>query len=194
MGRTREFADDQALQKAMKVFWEKGYEHSSLKELLAAMDILNGSFYNTFGSKKNLFIKSLEAYYEDMKKKRTRRFESPGTFKVKIRAVFDYVLDQQKRTDCPRGCFLVNSLSADVLENEEIRVFVLSCINDFEEFLHQEIRGAIAAQELDAGMDAAKTAGIINIYLQGLLKLCVLEFAEEKMRSQTDYFLSALGL
>lgn len=194
MGRTKEFHDDQALEKAMKLFWEKGYEHSSLKDLLAAMDILNGSFYHTYGNKKNLFIKSLELYYKDLSEKRSALFALPGNFKKKIRVIFQYSLDRQESKDCPKGCFLVNCLSPDVLENADIREFVLSCIYDFEAYLAHQIKLAIASGELDDSLDPGKTAAVINIYLQGLLKLCVLDFSKAKLLEQTEYFLTALGI
>lgn len=193
MGRAREFKDEQVIDRAMRLFWERGYEHSSLKELLAVMNIQNGSFYNTYGSKKNLFIKSLENYYQDLARSREKLFQSPASFKEKIRTVFQYALDRQKRRDCPRGCFIVNSLSADVLESEEIRKFLLSYLDDFEAFIEKQIRIAIENGELDSGIDSIKTAAVVNIYMQGMLKLCVVDFSESKLREQTEYFLSALG-
>ncbi len=194
MGRNLEFEDKQALEKATKLFWEKGYEHSSLKELLSTMGILNGSFYNKFDNKKNLFIKSLEYYHYDLMAKMTQLFESPATFKEKIRFLFSYALNRQKRKDCPKGCFLVNSVAGDTIEDHEIRNLVEKCLNEFEAFVAEKIAVAIQKGELSNKIDPAQTASIVNIYMQGLMKLCQLNYQETKFRASTDSFLTSLGI
>ena len=62
MGRPREFNTEEALEKAMKVFWAQGYEAASLHDLTRAMAISKSSFYDTFGSKHDLFISAIKHY------------------------------------------------------------------------------------------------------------------------------------
>ena len=58
-GRPKIFDQEKALEKASKLFWEKGYEATSLEDLITVMGIQKGSFYNTFGNKKQLGLKIL---------------------------------------------------------------------------------------------------------------------------------------
>ena len=62
MSRPKEFNPDEALEKAMQVFWHKGYEATSMEDLLNAMDINRGSLYATFGGKRALFLKAMDRY------------------------------------------------------------------------------------------------------------------------------------
>jgi len=66
MARPREFDETEALDRAMVVFWKKGYQNTSLDDLLDAMGIQRGSFYNTFGSKKETYLRALDRYIEFM--------------------------------------------------------------------------------------------------------------------------------
>ncbi len=66
MARPREFDEAEALDRAMEVFWKKGYQNTSLDDLLDAMGIQRGSFYNTFGSKKETYLRAIDRYSEFM--------------------------------------------------------------------------------------------------------------------------------
>ncbi len=66
MARPREFDEAEALDRAMEVFWKKGYQKTSLDDLLDAMGIQRGSFYNTFGSKKETYLRAIDRYTEFM--------------------------------------------------------------------------------------------------------------------------------
>ena len=62
MARKREFDENEALKKAMEIFWLHGYEKTSIEELVKCMGVHRKSIYDTFGNKYELFIKSLEYY------------------------------------------------------------------------------------------------------------------------------------
>ena len=59
MARPREFDEDEVLEQAMQVFWRRGYRATSLNDLLAAMDLSKSSFYETFGTKRELLLTAL---------------------------------------------------------------------------------------------------------------------------------------
>ena len=64
MARPKEFQRDEVLEKAMAVFWSKGYECTSVQDLVDAMGINRGSLYDTFGDKQSLHVTVLERFYE----------------------------------------------------------------------------------------------------------------------------------
>jgi len=69
MARTREFDEEKVLEAAMQLFWEKGYEATSLSDLTARMGIQRPSIYSTFGDKKELFEAALRRYKKILKRK-----------------------------------------------------------------------------------------------------------------------------
>ena len=195
MGRALEFSQDEALSKAMFIFWEKGYENTSLKELLETMGIQNGSFYNTYRNKRQVFIQAMKFYERDFSLKRSALFQNPKTdFKKKMRILFKHTLDRQKESVCPKGCFLFNSVTAEVLGDVELFKLVRKGVENFEEFLVAEIAQSIQKKEIGASVDPRLTASLIVTYIQGLMKLSMLDYSDAKFREQTEYFLVSLGV
>lgn len=82
MGRPRAFDADEALDKAMRVFWDQGYEGTSLTDLTSAMGITRPSMYAAFGNKESLFRKVVELYAEGPASYGTRVLQEPSARKV----------------------------------------------------------------------------------------------------------------
>lgn len=110
-GRPRTFDADSALDKAMKVFWEKGYEGSSLPELTEAMGMNRPSMYAVFGNKENLFRMALDRYAQT----HDPLFHA-ALKEASARAVVEHFLrgnaDAQTETDNPHGCLVINGALA----------------------------------------------------------------------------------
>lgn len=194
MGRAKEFKEEEVLAKAMYLFWEKGFENVSLKELLDEMGILNGSFYHLYGNKKNLFIAAMKYYDADFVKKRSALFNMDSDFRSKVRIMFNHLLDRQQTALCPRGCFLFNSVAADTLSELDLYKLIRKSVDSFEAFLEDEIRKAVEKKELDHSVDPSTTAALLVTYIQGLMKLSILDYDDKKFRVQTEYFLKSLGI
>jgi AcrR family transcriptional regulator len=106
MGRTRAFDTDEALDKAMTMFWSKGYEGTSLSDLTEAMGINRPSLYATYGNKEELFRKALERYGEG-----PSSYEREALAKPTAREVAERLLrgaaDVQTDPGTPAGCLAV---------------------------------------------------------------------------------------
>ena len=77
-GRPRAFDINEALKNALQVFWQKGYEGTSLEDLTKAMNINRSSLYTTFGNKEQLFYKVLDLYYEGPPRLTSAAFNEPS--------------------------------------------------------------------------------------------------------------------
>ncbi len=110
MGRPQKFEREELVEKAMKIFWAKGYEATSIKDLTDAMGILSGSLFHTFGDKKSLFLESLELYEATARKMFLGLLEKPGPRKEAIASLFLKVATFLGEDVTRRGCLLCNTM------------------------------------------------------------------------------------
>lgn len=110
-GRPREFNAEQALDRALSVFWQKGYEGASLPDLTAAMGINRPSLYAAFGNKETLFRLAMERYVSGPAAYFGEALDEPTSRKV-VERVLQGAIDLVTGAATPRGCFLVQGALA----------------------------------------------------------------------------------
>ena len=108
MGRPREFDIDEAIQMASELFWRKGYEGTSLSDLIGAMRITAPSFYFAFGNKEKLFRKVIERYYAVQLKLLEAAIREPTVRGVTERFLYGYADVLTGPSHAP-GCLALNS-------------------------------------------------------------------------------------
>ena len=111
MARHKEFDRDEALHKAMEVFWSRGYEAASIQELVNHMGINRQSLYDTFGDKHALYLQALDRYREVEGRKLFESLERPGSVKKSLRQLFEGVVEGALCQGQRRGCFMGNAMS-----------------------------------------------------------------------------------
>src|SRR6267143_5467200 len=109
MARHKEFDRDETLQKAMEVFWSRGYEAASIGDLVKHMGINRQSLYDTFGDKHTLYLLALDRYREVEGRRMFELLEQPGSVKKTLRQLFEGVVDGSLRDGQRRGCFMGNA-------------------------------------------------------------------------------------
>jgi AcrR family transcriptional regulator len=129
IGRPREFDVDEALEHAMRVFWEQGYEGASLTDLTAAMGITRTSMYAAFGNKEDLFRKALERYSAGAAAYSARALEEP-TAKAVATAFLHGAVDTTTGPDRPAGCLGVQGALATAPADRAVRDFLADWRND----------------------------------------------------------------
>ena len=110
MARTRGFDEQQALDGAMRLFWEQGYGAASLDLLLDATDLSKSSFYETFGNKRDLLLASLERYRSQFIDVLIAPLKRPEAGRREIEDVLRRVLLHALSPQGSRGCFVNNCL------------------------------------------------------------------------------------
>ncbi|QFS99276.1 HTH-type transcriptional repressor ComR [Labrenzia sp. THAF191b] len=112
MARPREFDADEALEKAMELFWDVGYDEASLSELLDAMAITKGSFYKAFQDKQSVYLAALDRYNDQVVSNTVAFLGDPseGAGRDRILALFGRIADLAQKDGDRLGCFLCNAL------------------------------------------------------------------------------------
>lgn len=188
------FDQERAVRRAMYLFWDKGYANTSLKQLLQKMDILNGSFYNTFKSKKKLFLLVLKAYEAQVLNPRMHSFFKAPDFSSGLRAFFYHMNRDYSHAELPSGCLVVNSLDTVLCSDPELARAIKGIVGQLNGFLKREICLALEKGALSSELNPQLTADVLTTFAEGLSKASLSGASLEGLNAQTDYFLEALGL
>jgi TetR/AcrR family transcriptional repressor of nem operon len=194
MARALEFDYDKAIDKATRVFWQNGYSGTSLRDLLKAMGIGEGSFYNTLKSKKHLYLECLKRYNDTVGRRRAEALFSPSSAKDGFRGLFKTLLDDLDDPRTPRVCLLARSVSSDVLTDRELKNSVQTDMEAFVGAFSNRLKSAKDTGELPSEFDAERVAQVIATYLQGLFRTALLGYDRSQLERQVDLFLTSLGL
>ncbi len=144
MARPREFDTEEAMDKAMGLFWDVGYEEASLAELLAAMEITKGSFYKAFHDKHSVYLAALDRYNEKVISATVAYLgdRTQGNGPERILGLFNRVADAVRQDGDRLGCFLCNALVDKAAEGGEaeakLQVMVLRLETAFFKALRED--------------------------------------------------------
>lgn len=120
-GRPREFDRDQALHRALEVFWERGYQGTSISTLTHAMGIGSPSLYAAFGSKADLFREATELYLADDGAEPSRVLAAGETARSSVEAMLRANADLFTRAGEPQGCMLTRAVSTCPEDDDDVR-------------------------------------------------------------------------
>ncbi|WP_282605123.1 TetR/AcrR family transcriptional regulator [Pelagibius sp. Alg239-R121] len=109
-GRPRKTDPDAVLDKAAKLFWQQGFEGTSMNDLASATDMAKPGLYATFGDKEALYAKALVRYFETTLPVFDEVFDYPGSLESFVRRYLETVAEALTDKTTPRGCFIVNSM------------------------------------------------------------------------------------
>lgn len=166
-GRPRAFDIDHALDQALRVFWEKGYEGASLPDLTAAMGINRPSLYAAFGNKEALFRKALDRYAAGPAGCAAAALEEKCA-RAAIEALLLRTIDGLTDPRNPRGCLMVQAALTGGENAAEIRRELACRRADNEAKIRERLERAQAEGDLSPAADPADLSRYFATLLQGL--------------------------
>jgi TetR/AcrR family transcriptional repressor of nem operon len=190
----KRFDPDKAIDQAVRLFWAKGYSNASLRDLLKVMKIGEGSFYNSFKSKKNLYLLCLKRYHATITARRFAAFDSAPSAKQAVRRYFAAILDDLDDPRVPNVCLMAGSLSNDVLSARDLKDYIVAEMEALRQVLVRRLDMAKARAELPASFESDVVADVIITYLQGFFRVVRVLRKRAEMEQQIEQLLVGLGL
>lgn len=169
MARLREFDTDIVLDAAMQAFWLRGYEATSIADLMVATGLKKGSIYKAFNDKHSLFMLALRKYLEQINTFNRQHFEEAISPKAGLSDWLHTIISQQGNDKDRRGCFLVNSLVELAPHDEAVKTLldIQSC--HMQTMLTQVISKGQSLDEFRTDISADNLSLIVLNLLQGLV-------------------------
>ncbi|MFI7439307.1 TetR/AcrR family transcriptional regulator [Nonomuraea indica] len=168
MARTKEFDPDAALQAALELFWERGYEATSMADLVERLRIGRASLYATFGGKHELYVKALHRYLETRHPSPVELLSQPGPALPAVRRLVELYAAQSSSEEGRRGCMIVNAAAELLPRDEEVCRLVDRNWDALETALTSALIRARAQGELAPDKDPRALARFLLVMLQGM--------------------------
>jgi len=193
IGRPRSFDIDRALDRALKVFWRRGYEGTSLSDLTKAVGVNRPSLYAAFGDKEALFRKALDRYLNGPAAYTREALEEPTA-----RAVVDRLLrgavDLNTSPRNPGGCLTVQGALACGETADSIRRELVACRAAGEVALRRRFERALSEGDLPGDMDPADLARYVATIVYGIAVLAAGGASRSQLQRVVEMVLRTLPL
>jgi TetR/AcrR family transcriptional repressor of nem operon len=192
MARPREFDERSALQRAMHLFWRKGYEATSLADLLKATGLSKSSLYLTFTDKRSLFLAALETYRQDRIRRLREKLNDGRPARESIEAFFREILKHAADRERPYGCMSCNEAVELGPEDAQVRELIAADFQAVEDLFADAIQrgqrdGSIRNQE-----QSRTLARFLTVNLQGLQVMARARVEASRSTDNVDVMLSTL--
>ncbi|MEM1051751.1 MAG: TetR/AcrR family transcriptional regulator [Pseudomonadota bacterium] len=189
IGRPRTFDYEVALTEALTVFWEKGYDGASIRDLTQAMGITGPSLYAAFGDKRELYLKAIDRYTDAENCEPIIKFETEEDIEQAVKQFFEAIIGYATEHESgARGCFLASSASTNIGQVEGVRERVQQSIVDTEKRLTARFDRAIKEGKLPADFPSRARARMMFDLRQGyIFRGRVGSSAKELRKTLNDY-------
>ena len=167
-GRPLSFDREAALDKAMHVFWERGYEAASVADLTSAMGITPPSLYTAFGDKEHLFLEAIEAYGKGPGGFGARALAEEPTARQAVQRLLEEGALELTRECQPHGCMMVMAATNCSIAAEHIQAALAKRRALGVKSMEDRIQRGIDAGELPRETDAAALANFYAMVYQGM--------------------------
>jgi TetR/AcrR family transcriptional repressor of nem operon len=192
MARPREFEPHEALNRAMHLFWQKGYEDTSMADLVAATGVSRYGFYTEFGDKHDLFLKCVDHYARTAIEMVLSPMERVDASLPEIRAYFDQLMQAVQGGQPPMGCLIGNTAMMGAAWDEAITDRIEKHYVRMRAAFLNALQNAVQQGELTADEDTEILAdylvGIANGYLA-----CIRSMTPKAVQRYIQVALARLG-
>jgi TetR/AcrR family transcriptional repressor of nem operon len=190
--RPKEFNPDDAIEKAMQVFWHKGYEATSMEDLLEAMDLNRGSLYDTFGDKRQLFLKVVDRYCTAFASSKFPLLDQPGPALPTLRRFISGMIEVGLADPQRRGCLISNTVMELSPHEKEIAGKLRLALKMAEDTFFKVLTRAKQQGELQKGQDPRTLAQFLVTMMQGAIVMIKAGAPADEVKQAAEIALSIM--
>ena len=192
MGRHKEFERADVLDKAMRLFWRKGFGATSVQDLVDAMGVNRASLYDSFGDKHDLFLAAIDHYVERVSHRRLAKLAIPGPPLQVLRAFFDDLVTVSFGRERHLGCLLTNSAIELAPHDRVVELRLHEALGTIEDSFYRLLVRAKSEGALEPSRDLRALARYLTGAVQGLRVLVRAKADEATLRDVVTVTLAAV--
>nr|WP_293303431.1 TetR/AcrR family transcriptional regulator [Allomuricauda sp.] len=192
MPRVKQFDEAEILNKAMELFWEKGFHATSMQDLVSHLGINRASLYDTFGSKEALFQNAVEHYIEVSGSCIRTLFAEENDVRVGLRKLFDMAINESLCDLSKKGCFVVNTTTELIPGDAAIQEMLQKNRENMEAVFVDYIQKGIDTGQLDASKNAQDIGLMFFGLYNGIRVLAKVDPTSESLKRMATAGLSIL--
>jgi TetR/AcrR family transcriptional repressor of nem operon len=168
MARTKDFDENEVLTKAIQLFWHKGYNGTSMQDLVDGLGISRSSLYDTYTDKHTLYIKALESYQNSGACQIRDIINKPAPAKETIKKLLEFAIGELLSDQQHKGCFMVNAEVEVAPHDMEVNNVVCKNEQQMEQAFYQVIQKGKESGEIKNRQDARALARFIFNAVKGM--------------------------
>jgi TetR/AcrR family transcriptional regulator, transcriptional repressor for nem operon len=192
MPRSKAFDEAAVLEKAKNLFWQKGYEATSMEDLVNELGISRSSLYDTFGDKEKLYCKTLNIYCSENVYtliEKALRTNNPLEF---IKDIFSSIITDVKKDADKKGCYVVNALIELINTNSKVAQIVEENNTAFEKMIEQLIIKGQHDNSIQSKKPAKQLARFLFTTICGIKVSAKANTSAKNLREVADVALEVL--
>lgn len=193
MPRVKQFNRDEVLEKAMHLFWRKGFHATSMQDLVSELKINRASLYDTFGGKCELFEESIARYRDSNTERVIAFFKTQENVREGLYKLFENSIDSGIEEGESKGCFVANATTELANSDERIGAFVKENKQQFEKIYADYLRYGVEQGQISPYKDIEAIAVYLNVLLSGIQVVAKTKTKKEELMKIVKTGLSILN-
>jgi AcrR family transcriptional regulator len=190
-GRPRGFDRDKALECAMRLFWERGYEATSISDLTKAMGLKPPALYGAFGDKKHLFLEAVDRYQAGPGCFAQEALTQEPTAKQAVRRLLHDAIERFADPSGPKGCMVVLSATNCTAQADDVQAALADLRRSALDAVRNRLAAGQAAGDLTPDADIDTLASLVTTTLYGLALQARDGVASDRLHKIADQVLQA---
>ncbi len=192
MPRIKTFDENEVLVKAMNLFWKQGYSATSVQDLVSHLGINRASLYDTFGDKEQLFKKSFALYRKSTMEGLIHFFGNHPNIKHGFSTLFDNAIQESIQDKDAKGCFVVNTITERIPNDESLIKVIEENKRDFENLFYDYLKKGKDEGQLKTEQNLKSLSSLLFMLFNGIKVVSKINPQKQELKNTIDIALTLI--